>query len=97
MVGLIAFAGFLAAGTAHADDGAALFKANCAKCHGDTGHADSAAAKALKAPALAGNAEIAGLADADLVAKIKANKKHGSLKLTDAGLTDVAAYVKGLK
>lgn len=34
---------FLLAGSTHclAADGAALYKEHCAKCHGDTGHADN--------------------------------------------------------
>jgi mono/diheme cytochrome c family protein len=89
----------LAAGTsvAFAADGAAVYKSSCAKCHGDTGQADSPSAKALKAPAIAGNAGIAGMSEADLIAKIKANKMHGGLKsLTDADLAAVAAYAKQL-
>jgi mono/diheme cytochrome c family protein len=84
-------------GTAFAADGAAIYKTQCAKCHGDTGHADSPAAKAMKAPALAGDAKIAGMSDAELVTKIKENKKHVTLKsVSDADLTAVAAHVKQL-
>jgi cytochrome c len=84
-------------GVALAADGAAVYKAQCAKCHGETGQADSPAAKAMKVPAIAGDAKIAGLSDADLVAKIKENKKHVTLKsLSDADLAAAAAYAKQL-
>lgn len=85
------------AGVALAADGAAVFKAKCAMCHGENGKADSPSAKAMKAPALAGNAEVAGMADADLVAKIKGIAKHASVKsLPDADMAAAAAHAKAL-
>ncbi len=77
-------------------DGAAVYKAQCAKCHGDTGQADSAAAKAMKVPALAGDAKVAGMSDADLTKQIKENKKHAGLKASDADFAAVVTYVKQL-
>jgi mono/diheme cytochrome c family protein len=79
-------------------DGAAVFKQHCASCHGATGKADAPASKALKVPALAGDANVAGMSDADVTARIKGNPKHaGMLKtLTDDDLAAVATYVKGL-
>ena len=81
-----------------AADGAALFKQHCASCHGETGKADTPAGKALKVPALAGDAKVAGMSDADVTAAIKANPKHAAVlkKVTDADLAALAAYVKGL-
>jgi mono/diheme cytochrome c family protein len=81
-----------------AADGEALFKKNCASCHGETGKADTAAGKALKVPALAGDAKVAAMADADVVAKIKSNDKHAAVlkKVTDADVAALATYVKGL-
>jgi mono/diheme cytochrome c family protein len=81
-----------------AADGAALFKQNCASCHGATGNADTPAAKALKVPALAGDAKVAGMSDADVTAAIKANAKHAAVlkKLSDSDVAAVATYVKGL-
>lgn len=72
--------------------------ANCAKCHGDTGHADTPVGKALKAPALAGDAKIAAMAQGDLVNSIKTNQKHASFvaKLSPDDLTAAAAHVKQL-
>ena len=86
------------AATASAADGAAVYAADCAKCHGDTGHADTPAGKTLKVPALAGDASLTAAAPADLVAKIKQNKKHASFvtKMSDDDLTAVVGRVKQL-
>ena len=61
------------ASIAFAADGAALFKQNCASCHGATGQADAPASKSLKVPALAGDANVAGMSAADVTARIKGN------------------------
>lgn len=92
-----AFIGMGGISVAHAADGAAVYKANCAKCHGDTGKADSAAAKAMKVPALAGDAKVAGMSDADLAKAIGENKKHAAIKISADDMAAVAKYVKGLK
>ena len=82
--------------TVFAADGAAIWTTQCAKCHGETGAADTSAGKALKTPVLSGNAKIAGMTTADIVAAIKASKKHGSLKVADADLEAAAAHAKEL-
>ena len=73
-----------------ADDGAALYKAKCAACHG----ADGAGKPAAKIPAIAGKDEAAvtkGITDA-------ANAKHASVKSLPADdVKAIAAYVKTLK
>ena len=81
-----------------AADGAALFKQHCASCHGATGQADTPASKALKVPALAGDAKVAGMSNADVTAAIKANPKHAAMlkTLSDDDLAAVATYAKGL-
>jgi mono/diheme cytochrome c family protein len=85
-------------GAALAADGAAVFKQHCVTCHGETGKADTAAGKALKVPALAGDAKVAGMGEADLIANVKSNEKHKTFikKLSDDDVAAVAAYVKGL-
>lgn len=97
-ISLTAAVALAVASVSLAADGAAVFKANCASCHGETGKADTAAGKALKVPALAGDANVAGMADADVVAKIKGNAKHAAAlkKVNDADIAAVATYVKGL-
>jgi mono/diheme cytochrome c family protein len=81
-----------------AADGATLFKQHCASCHGATGQADTPAAKSLKVPALAGDAKVAAMSDADAIAAIKANTKHAAAlkKMSDADIAAVASHVKGL-
>ena len=81
-----------------AADGAAVYKANCAKCHGETGMADTPAGKALKAPAFPGDAKVSGMAVPDLVTRIKENKKHEGFvkKMSDDDVTAAAGFVKDL-
>ena len=95
---LMAALALAAANVSLAADAAALFKQHCASCHGETGKADSAAGKALKVPALAGDAKVAAMGDADVIAKIKSNQKHAAAlkKLTDADVAALAAHVKGM-
>jgi hypothetical protein len=49
-------------------------------------------------PPLAGDAKVAGMADADVATKVKPNEKHKTFmkKLSDGDVAAVAAYVKGL-
>lgn len=81
---------------ATAADGKAVWIAQCAKCHGETGAADTPPGKALKTPPLPGNAPVAAMSVADLVAGVKASRKHASLKLPDADLEAAAGYAKEL-
>jgi hypothetical protein len=77
-----------------AEDGGMVWKQRCAKCHGETGMAETPTAKALKVPALAGNEKIAGMSGDDLVKAYKANPKHAIVKATDEELQAVVAHVK---
>jgi cytochrome c len=77
-------------------DGATAWKAQCAKCHGETGAADTPAGKTMKTPALSGNEKVVGMPVAEVVAAIKASKKHAGLKLADADLEAAAGYAKEL-
>ncbi|MFQ5465807.1 MAG: c-type cytochrome [Thermodesulfobacteriota bacterium] len=61
------------AGTAGAADGAAIFKAKCAACHGAGGKGTA------MAPAFAGNEWIKGADKADIAATIK-NGRQGAAK-----------------
>ena len=86
------------AGSPALADGAAIFKAQCAKCHGDTGKSDTSVGKAMKVPPLAGDAKVQKMSDADVAAKIKGNAKHPTAVkgLSDADITAAATYVKQL-
>ena len=83
---------------ATAEDGAAVFKAQCAKCHGDSGDADTPAGKTLKVPKLKGDAKIAGMSNDAIVALVKGNSKHKSFitKLTDEQISAAAGHAKQL-
>jgi mono/diheme cytochrome c family protein len=88
----------VAGSAASAADGAAIYKEQCAKCHGDTGHSDTTIGKAMKVPALAGNANIEKMSASDVATRIKENAKHPpTVKGLSAGDVDAAAaFVKQL-
>jgi mono/diheme cytochrome c family protein len=81
-----------------ADDGAAVFKEQCAKCHGDTGDSDTSAGKSLKVPLLKGNAKLAGMPLADIAKAVTENEKHKSIvkKLTPEQLNAAAGRAQQL-
>jgi|SRR5215470_13672208 len=83
---------------AYAADGAAIYKDQCAKCHGDTGKADTTIGKAMKVPALAGDATVQKMSPDEVAARIKGNAKHPpTIKgLSDDDIKAVAAYVQKL-
>ncbi|HYH01060.1 MAG TPA: cytochrome c [Terriglobales bacterium] len=78
----------LASPSVWAQDGAALYKSNCAGCH----KADGSGNQAIKAPAVKGKA--------DAVAKtVNENAKHAPLKkkLSDEQVKAITEYVRNLK
>jgi mono/diheme cytochrome c family protein len=85
-------------GLARAEDPAAVFKAQCAKCHGDAGQSDTSVAKAMKVPPIAGDAELAGKSTAEIATIIKENKKHAAIvgKLTPEQIEAAAEQAKKL-
>ena len=71
-----------------AEDGAALYKAKCAGCHGP----DAAGKPAVKAPGVKGKSE------ADLKKAIETSPKHASVKsMTADQVKAVADYLKTVK
>ncbi|HXZ84003.1 MAG TPA: cytochrome c [Myxococcota bacterium] len=90
---LFAASSLICGNAALAADGAALYKANCSGCHGVDGKADSAAAKAMKVPALAGTS----LSPEAVVAKLKGSPRHAGLagKLSDEELLAIARALPG--
>lgn len=83
---------------ARAADGAAIYKDNCAKCHGATGTADTPAAKALKVPSLHDDANLKKMTAEDIAKRIKGNEKHPPpvKGMSDADVDAAAGYVKTL-
>lgn len=80
-----------------AEDGAALYKAKCASCHGAEGKGDTPVGKALKVKPLAGTK-----LSADDIARLAQEGKPGTKMLAIKGLTPeqykaIAAHVKSLK
>jgi mono/diheme cytochrome c family protein len=94
VVGVVAVV--LAAAPALAADGPAVWKAQCAKCHGETGMADTPVSASLKVPALAGNAKIADASVDDIMKAMKANPKHSVVKGSDEEIQAAAAHAKSL-
>ena len=89
-VALLAFASTLAWS---AEDGAALYKAKCAMCHGPAG--EGKVGPALKGTKLS-DVDISGLLTKGAAGK-KAPHSKAVAGLTDAQATAVAGYVKSLK
>lgn len=91
-----------AAGSSSAQaDAKALYEAQCAKCHGMTGMADTKTGRAAKAKKFQGDERVMG----DDVAKVVVEsvrdpekKKHRQVakKVTDEELAAIAVYVKAL-
>jgi mono/diheme cytochrome c family protein len=82
-----------------AEDGAALYKAKCAACHG----ADATGKPAAKIPSLV-SPEAKGLSDADLTDAIanggkaqKASHAFAKKGLTDDQVKAIVTYVRGLQ
>jgi mono/diheme cytochrome c family protein len=90
--------GLVAAAPAAAADGAAIYKEQCAKCHGDTGNADTTIGKAMKVPPLTGDAEVAKMSASEVTAAVTANEKHPpTVKgLSAEDLAAASAYAKTL-
>lgn len=78
-------------------DGKALFDANCAKCHGVDGAADTPVGKAMKAHVLK-DPKFASIEAAAVIKVIRENPKHKSVtgKVTDDQLTAIAGHIREL-
>lgn len=98
ILGVLVLAG-LAVAVVRADDsdGAGLYDANCAKCHGTTGAADTVVGKAMKAAAF-NTAEWADVEPAVVVQKFHENPKHKAVgsKVSDADLEVITGYLHEL-
>jgi cytochrome c6 len=90
---------FLLATPARAQEGASLFKAKCAPCHGPDGKGQTSMGKALKARDL-GSADVQKETDAQMTEIIENGK--GKMpgykgKLTDAQIKELVKYIRTLK
>ncbi len=84
----------LSASTTLAADGAALYKQNCASCHGDNGNSDTAVGKAMKVPHLASVDPTVET----VLTTVRENPKHKSVasKVSDEDLAAIAAHIATL-
>ena len=87
------------ASTAFAADGAAIFKAKCAMCHGPDGSASTGMGKSMGLKPLS-SPEVQSMSAADLTALV--NNGKGKMpafkgKLTDDEISGVVKFVKTLK
>ena len=81
-----------------AGDGTVLYEANCSKCHGADGRAETPVGKAMKVAPLA-EPKWAEVDSADaLVAAFRANTKHKPVasKVSDDDLRAISVHVRGL-
>jgi len=83
-------------------DGAAVFKAACARCHGDAGAPDPGMVAQLGVANLTDPALHARLRDADIDRQIREGSKNGKMPAFGSALTDeqieaVVAYVRTLE
>ena len=77
-----------------------MFEKRCARCHGESGKADTPGGRALKVRPLANDTSLAPTSPADIASTIRSDPKHRGVGavagLDDADLDAVAAFVKDL-
>lgn len=96
---LVTAASLFAGVPAHAQSGAALFKAKCAPCHGPDGKGDTSMGKVLKVRDLS-SAEVQKQSNAELTTAIEDGK--GKMppykgKLSSGDIKELVSYIRSLK
>ena len=88
----------LSSPAASADDGAVLYDANCAKCHGADGRGDTPVGRAMKAASLADPKWAAEDSAEAVVSAFRANPKHKAVasKVSDDDLRAIAVHLRKL-
>lgn len=85
---------------AGAQDAATVYKAWCARCHGESGKSDTPEARALKVRPFVHDPKFAKMALADIVHAIRSNPKHrdmgAMIGLEDSEVGAAAVFVKEL-
>jgi cytochrome c oxidase cbb3-type subunit 3 len=83
---------------ASAEEGAKLYEANCAKCHGADGRGDTPTGKAMKAKSLVDPKWAAEDSTDAVVAAFRANAKHKAVasKVSDDDLRAIAVHIRAL-
>jgi cytochrome c6 len=96
---LLLAAAALFAVPAHAQNGAATFKAKCAPCHGADGKGDTSMGKMLKVKDL-GSPEVQKQSNAELTAIIENGKSPMPSykdKLSSGEIKELVSYIRSLK
>jgi len=95
---ILAIGAFLAVPLLGAEDGAALFKARCAMCHGPDGSGLTPVGKSLKVRNLR-SADVQKQSDAELAKIINGKGKMPAMKanLSDADIRTLVAHIRTFK
>lgn len=99
LAGMLCLAAVMGVSAVAQDDGAAIYKSKCQRCHGEDGMSHTFEGKMTSAAQFS-NPEIVKMPDADLTAVIKGGKKKMPAfgkKLSDDQIASVLAYVHTLQ
>jgi mono/diheme cytochrome c family protein len=78
-------------------DGAAVYKARCARCHGDNGKTDTSVGRVLKVAPLVDDPRLARMAPAAIAQLVMSDPKHrGVVDLDEDDVKAAAVFVKRL-